>query len=227
MGCWPFNGAYEYRRHAKSQCNPSSREISSLEKVSPGIKPRFFSQKIEQKLCTRTHVSSRTLDAKRDSCTWSGTDHLVQVASRTCQRRKYPRRRQKPRAAPRRILNCNSKRWFRTRSTWKVGQTTSKQSSKHLHHLPIHFSAHCAFFLTAGIVSIAWNSLCFSFGSLMYVSSNWLYISEAPQVHPQHSALENSGSIILTHPLAHLSVCSRWPSESHRMHVPACQTRHL
>ena len=31
-------------------CNPSSLEISSFEKVSPGIKPLFFSQNIEQKL---------------------------------------------------------------------------------------------------------------------------------------------------------------------------------
>src|SRR5690606_41966952 len=38
----------EYSKQAKSQCSPSSREMSSLEKVKPGIKPRFFSQKIEQ-----------------------------------------------------------------------------------------------------------------------------------------------------------------------------------
>ena len=33
---------------AKSQCTPSSLEINSLEKVRPGIRPRFFNQKIEQ-----------------------------------------------------------------------------------------------------------------------------------------------------------------------------------
>merc|ERR1712242_567242 len=33
-------------RQAKSVWRPSSREISSLLKVRPGIKPRFFSQKI-------------------------------------------------------------------------------------------------------------------------------------------------------------------------------------
>ena len=38
-----------YNKHAKSQCNPSSLEISSLEKVNPGISPLFFNQKIEQK----------------------------------------------------------------------------------------------------------------------------------------------------------------------------------
>mmetsp|Transcript_78952 Transcript_78952/g.190910 ORF Transcript_78952/g.190910 Transcript_78952/m.190910 type:complete len:216 (-) Transcript_78952:536-1183(-) len=38
-----------YSRHAKSQCMPSSREISSFEKVSPGMRPRFLSQKSEQK----------------------------------------------------------------------------------------------------------------------------------------------------------------------------------
>ncbi|MNE82150.1 hypothetical protein D3C80_1788500 [compost metagenome] len=37
-----------YNKHAKSQCRPSSREINSLENDSPGIKPRFFNQKIEQ-----------------------------------------------------------------------------------------------------------------------------------------------------------------------------------
>ena len=35
--------------HAKSQCIPSSRLINSLLKQSPGIRPRFFSQKIAQK----------------------------------------------------------------------------------------------------------------------------------------------------------------------------------
>ena len=34
---------------AKSQCKPSSRLINSLLNVNPGIKPRFFNQKIEQK----------------------------------------------------------------------------------------------------------------------------------------------------------------------------------
>ena len=39
-----------YNMHAKSQCMPSSRLMSSLEKLRPGIKPRFLSQKMEQKL---------------------------------------------------------------------------------------------------------------------------------------------------------------------------------
>ena len=43
-------GAHEYSRQAKSQWRPSSREMSSLEKVRPGIRPRFFSQKMAQKL---------------------------------------------------------------------------------------------------------------------------------------------------------------------------------
>ena len=41
--CW-------YKRQAKSVCKPSSLEISSLLKASPGIRPLFFSQKIAQKL---------------------------------------------------------------------------------------------------------------------------------------------------------------------------------
>ncbi|AAA48019.1 putative F ORF B [Vaccinia virus Copenhagen] len=34
-------------KHAKSQCRPSSLLISSLENVSPGIRPRFLSQNME------------------------------------------------------------------------------------------------------------------------------------------------------------------------------------
>ena len=33
-------------RQAKSVCSPSSRLMSSLEKVRPGMRPRFFSQKM-------------------------------------------------------------------------------------------------------------------------------------------------------------------------------------
>lgn len=39
-----------YRQQAKSQCSPSSRLMSTLEKDSPGMRPRFFSQKMAQKL---------------------------------------------------------------------------------------------------------------------------------------------------------------------------------
>lgn len=38
-----------YNKQAKSVCMPSSREMSSFEKVSPGIRPRFLTQKIAQK----------------------------------------------------------------------------------------------------------------------------------------------------------------------------------
>ena len=41
--------SFEYSKHAKSQWSPSSWLISSLLKHRPGIKPRFFSQKIAQK----------------------------------------------------------------------------------------------------------------------------------------------------------------------------------
>jgi len=37
-----------YKRQAKSVCIPSSLEINSLEKVSPGMRPLFFIQKIAQ-----------------------------------------------------------------------------------------------------------------------------------------------------------------------------------
>ncbi len=38
-----------YKRQAKSQCNPSSLEITSFAKAKPGINPLFLSQKMEQK----------------------------------------------------------------------------------------------------------------------------------------------------------------------------------
>ncbi|KAH0923845.1 hypothetical protein HID58_023863, partial [Brassica napus] len=47
---------------------PSSREINSLEKVKPGMSPRFFSQKIEQKLPEKkipsTQANATILSAK-------------------------------------------------------------------------------------------------------------------------------------------------------------------
>jgi len=46
--------SYLYKRHAKSQWSPSSLDISSFEKVKPGIRPLFFSQKMAQKL-TKPH----------------------------------------------------------------------------------------------------------------------------------------------------------------------------
>ena len=45
-----FHATYPYSRQAKSVCRPSSRLMSSFEKVRPGMRPRFFSQKMEQKL---------------------------------------------------------------------------------------------------------------------------------------------------------------------------------
>ena len=40
-----------YSMHAKSVCSPSSREMSTLLKLRPGMRPRFLSQKMAQKLC--------------------------------------------------------------------------------------------------------------------------------------------------------------------------------
>ena len=40
---------WEKSRHAKSVCMPSSRLMSSLEKVRPGMRPRFLSQKMAAK----------------------------------------------------------------------------------------------------------------------------------------------------------------------------------
>ena len=45
-------------KQAKSVCKPSSREINSFEKVRPGMRPRFLSQKID------------AYDAKKSSSQW-------------------------------------------------------------------------------------------------------------------------------------------------------------
>lgn len=48
-------------------------------------------------------------------------------------------------------------------------------------YLQIQFKAHLAFLATQGMFSIALNNLCFSFGSLIYVSRSKLYISDNRQ----------------------------------------------
>jgi hypothetical protein len=59
--------SYLYKRHAKSQWSPSSLDISSFEKVKPGIRPLFFSQKMAQKLPEKkipsTHAKATSLTA--------------------------------------------------------------------------------------------------------------------------------------------------------------------
>lgn len=54
-----------YRRQAKSQCKPSSREMSSLEKVNPGINPLFLSQKMAQKDPEKKIPSTHAKASKR------------------------------------------------------------------------------------------------------------------------------------------------------------------
>ena len=56
-----------YNKQAKSQCNPSSREINSFEKERPGIKPRFFNQKIEQKDPEKKIPSTAAKEIKRST----------------------------------------------------------------------------------------------------------------------------------------------------------------
>jgi hypothetical protein len=58
----------KYSWQAKSVCRPSSREMSSLEKVSPGIRPRFFSQKIAQKLQWQQPGNSQMHVGARKRC---------------------------------------------------------------------------------------------------------------------------------------------------------------
>mmetsp|Transcript_44410 Transcript_44410/g.144155 ORF Transcript_44410/g.144155 Transcript_44410/m.144155 type:complete len:213 (+) Transcript_44410:404-1042(+) len=69
----------EKSRQAKSQCSPSSREMSSFEKVRPGISPRFLSQKMEQKEPEKK-MPSTTAKAMRRSA-----KHLDSEIQRTAQ----------------------------------------------------------------------------------------------------------------------------------------------
>ena len=46
---------------------PSSLEISSFEKLRPGIRPRFFNQKIEQKLPEKKMPSTAAKAIKRSA----------------------------------------------------------------------------------------------------------------------------------------------------------------
>ena len=87
----------EYSKHAKSQCSPSSREINSFENVRPGIKPRFFSQNITQKLperislrYKRTQLGARRMILNHRSIA-GPKDHLVGPLKRflTRQNRSY------------------------------------------------------------------------------------------------------------------------------------------
>ena len=57
-------------RQAKSQCSPSSLEMSSLEKVRPGMRPRFFSQKTAQKEPEKKMPSTQANAIRRSSKFW-------------------------------------------------------------------------------------------------------------------------------------------------------------
>lgn len=57
--------SHEYMWQAKSVCRPSSREMSSLEKVRPGMRPRFLSQKMAQKLPLKNIPSTHANATKR------------------------------------------------------------------------------------------------------------------------------------------------------------------
>ncbi len=99
--------SFEYMRHAKSQWSPSLRLISSLLKHRPGIRPRFFNQKIAQKEPEKKMPST-------------AANAIMRLA--------------------------------------KLAEAAS-------HHL----RAHCAFWWTHGVVSIARSRCVFFVGSFMYV----------------------------------------------------------
>ena len=55
-----------YNRQAKSQCKPSSLDINTLEKLRPGINPRFLSQKMAQKLSKGRQSDIRSNERERE-----------------------------------------------------------------------------------------------------------------------------------------------------------------
>ena len=61
----------EYSKHAKSQCNPSSRLMSSFEKHSPGMRPLFLSQTMAQK--DPEKIIPSTAEKAKDA--WSASHH--------------------------------------------------------------------------------------------------------------------------------------------------------
>jgi len=70
-----------YKRQAKSVCKPSSRDISSFEKVKPGINDLFFSQNIEQKLPENKIPSTAEKATRRSANEFSLLIHFkAQVA---------------------------------------------------------------------------------------------------------------------------------------------------
>ena len=91
-----------YRSQAKSVCRPSSREMSSLEKVRPGMSRRFLSQKMAQKEplkwmpSTHANATSRSakLSAEPIQCcaqrAFLATHGSVCVACRRPSRREHP-----------------------------------------------------------------------------------------------------------------------------------------
>src|SRR5271156_4084602 len=65
-------------RQAKSVCMPSSREISSLEKVRPGMRPRFLSQKMEAKEPEKKIPSTAAKATRR----WAKVERLSEIQRR-------------------------------------------------------------------------------------------------------------------------------------------------
>ena len=65
---------FEKSRHAKSQWRPSSLDMSSLEKHSPGMSPLFFSQKMDANDPLKNIPSQH---ANASSLSWNGMFLLV------------------------------------------------------------------------------------------------------------------------------------------------------
>ena len=65
---------------AKSQCTPSSLEINSFEKVSPGIRPRFFNQNIEQNAPLKNIPSTAAKAIKRSAKLGESIHFIAQSA---------------------------------------------------------------------------------------------------------------------------------------------------
>ena len=192
-----------YSRQAKSVCRPSSRLMSSLEKVRPAgcergcawvwhgcgghassaekgpsrrchsawptgrgashppcMRPRFLSQKMEQKEPEKkmpsTHANASSRSANRSELQpgkGSAAGWAARVGRAAGSAEVSPRRRQTPAGAElaaEEEAGGAGEGAKASPARWGAAGTTAT-------HLSIHFMAHSAFFFTTGTVCTAWN----------------------------------------------------------------------
>ena len=152
---------WAYVKQAKSQCNPSSREINSFEKAKPGIKPRFLSQKMAQneplKKMPSTAAKATIRCAKdrwaKEEGVGEGADVGGDGDNDVC------------------ADDCDGG------TMWLLLLLLLLLWLLLLWSSLIHRNAQSALALTAGTSVCAWNNVCLTAGSRMRVSISNEYIS--------------------------------------------------